>query len=116
MFVPGRPFKTSLIFVIKGRSLPKSGTLERCFTQVGSGLTKNIRLSLKGLPRTNTSAYYEHSQFTDVNYFITFGPGSQGRISLNLWKAYHDNSINYNFVLKRENYFSQRDILSTYDI
>jgi hypothetical protein len=39
VFVPGRNFKPSLMFVGKIRNLPWSGAPERCFTRVGSGLT-----------------------------------------------------------------------------
>ncbi len=38
MFAPGRPLQLSLMFVGKARSLPSSGTHERCFTQVGPGV------------------------------------------------------------------------------
>jgi hypothetical protein len=36
---------------------------ERCFTP---GFLANIRLGLKGLPGTNSKAYYEHSKITAV--------------------------------------------------
>ncbi len=39
MFVPGRLFHLSLIFVGMATSLPWSGELERCFTRVSSSLT-----------------------------------------------------------------------------
>jgi len=32
-------FQPSLMFVVKARSLPKSGAPERCFIWAGSGLT-----------------------------------------------------------------------------
>ncbi len=32
----------------------------------------------KNLPRTNTLAYYEHSQITEENVFITLDPGRRG--------------------------------------
>ncbi len=35
VFVPGKPFKPSLVFVGKARSLPYSRAPKRCFTQVG---------------------------------------------------------------------------------
>ncbi len=59
MFVRGKPFQPNLMFVGKAKSLLLSGTPERRLTQVGSGLTLNIRLGLKGLPGTNALAYYE---------------------------------------------------------
>jgi hypothetical protein len=38
MFVLGKPFLTSLMYVVEAKSLSKSGAPERCFTRVGSGL------------------------------------------------------------------------------
>ncbi len=38
-FVSGKPFQPSLMFVGKAKSPTYSGAPERCFTQVGSGLT-----------------------------------------------------------------------------
>ncbi len=38
-------------------------------------LPTNIRLSWKGLPGTNTPAYYEDSKVTDVKSLITLSPG-----------------------------------------
>ncbi len=35
VFVPGKPFQLSLMFVGKARSLTFSGARERCFTQEG---------------------------------------------------------------------------------
>jgi hypothetical protein len=39
VFVPGKPFQPSLVFVGNARSLTLRGAPERFFTQVGSGLT-----------------------------------------------------------------------------
>ncbi len=39
VFVPGKPFQPSLMFVGKARGLPKSGVPKRCFTFLGSILT-----------------------------------------------------------------------------
>ncbi len=47
-------------------SLPESGTTERCFTQVGSGITCNIRLGWKGLPGTNTLGYLNIHQLLHI--------------------------------------------------
>jgi hypothetical protein len=35
----------------------------------------NIRLGCKGMQETNTLAYSENSSITNVNFFITLGPG-----------------------------------------
>ncbi len=34
----------------------------------------NVRLGRRGLPRTNTPAYYKDSQITVVKSFVKFGP------------------------------------------
>jgi hypothetical protein len=39
VFVSGKPFQLSIMFVGKARSLPEIAAPERCFTQVGSGFT-----------------------------------------------------------------------------
>jgi hypothetical protein len=50
MFVPGRPFEPSLMFVGKAKSLPLSGALGKI-----PELLANIRLGWKGLLGTNTN-------------------------------------------------------------
>ncbi len=60
MLVPGKSFQPSLMFLGEARSLPESGTPERSLTQVGMALPTNIRLVWKGVPGTNTLAYYEN--------------------------------------------------------
>jgi hypothetical protein len=42
-------------------------------------LSANIILGRKGLPWTNTLAYYEHSKITAVKSFITFAPGHRNK-------------------------------------
>jgi hypothetical protein len=74
VFVPGKPFKSGLMFGGKARSLPQSGTLERCFNWVGSALPANIRLGWKGLPRANALTYYKKSELMAVKSFITLAP------------------------------------------
>jgi hypothetical protein len=39
VFVPGKPFQPSLLFVSKARSLPQSGASERYFNGVGTCFT-----------------------------------------------------------------------------
>ncbi len=74
MFVPDKPLQPSLMFVGEARNLPYSGALGRCLTQAPS-LTANIRLGWKGLPGTNTLAYYKNQQTTSVKSFIVKAPG-----------------------------------------
>jgi len=37
---------------------------------------ENIRLGLKGLPGTNTLAYYKHSKIADVKSLMALTPGT----------------------------------------
>ncbi len=60
MFVPGKPFQPSLMFVGEARSLPKSRAPERALLGYAAVLPANTRLGWKGLPGTNTLAYYEN--------------------------------------------------------
>ncbi len=62
-FARGKPFQPSVMFVGKASSLPYSGAPET-----------NIKLDLKGLPWTNTLAYYDHSYLMDIKSFITLDP------------------------------------------
>jgi hypothetical protein len=43
----------------------------------------NIILGWKGLPGTNTLAYYENPEFTVIKSFIGFAPAANRRISQN---------------------------------
>jgi hypothetical protein len=62
------------MFVSKARSLPLNGAPERYITGVSKALPTNIRLGWKGMPRTNTLAYYKNSQITTVKMFYNIGP------------------------------------------
>jgi len=55
-------------------------------------LPANIRLGWKGLPGTNTLAFYEHSSIAEANSFITLRPGP------NVIKLF--SSVNYRFSKK----------------
>jgi hypothetical protein len=55
VFVPGKPFQSSLLFVGKARSLPYNGAPEMFFNRVGFSFANKI--SQKGFPGTNTLAY-----------------------------------------------------------
>ncbi len=75
MFVLGKPFKPSLIFVGEARSLPLSGAPERYFTQVASGLSCKHQTRLERLAMDKHSSLLRKS----VNYgrksFIVQPPG-----------------------------------------
>jgi hypothetical protein len=64
VFVQGKSFLSSLIFVGKPSSLPWSKIFEY-LNDISLGqapaLPPNIRLGWKGLTETNTLAYFEHS-------------------------------------------------------
>ncbi len=76
MFVLGKPFQPSLMFIVNSRGLSYSGAPERCFTWVGSGLT------CKHVTRLERLARDKHSRLLRkyVNYvrkkFYSTGPGA----------------------------------------
>ncbi len=66
MFVHGKSFQSSLVFVVYARAP------EKCFNQ--SALPANIRLGWRVSQGTNTLAYQVQWQITDAKCFIAFGP------------------------------------------
>jgi hypothetical protein len=75
VFVLGKHFLLSLMFVGKARSLLLSRKLEDASLGQAPALHINIRLGWKGLPGTNTVAYSENLQITAVKSFIVQAPG-----------------------------------------
>ncbi len=73
MFGLGRLFQTNLC--LRGRPEP---ILRGSIPLKLLALLTSIRLDWKGLPGTNSLAFYKHSQITDVKSFITLGPGVDG--------------------------------------
>ncbi len=72
VFVLGKPFQPSLMFVNEAEAyLSETVLLKR----IPLALPTNIRLGWKALPGTNTLAYYIHSVITDVKSFIRLRPG-----------------------------------------
>ncbi len=67
MFVPRKIFRPSPMFVGEDRSLPKA-----------LAFPANIRLGWKGLPGTNTLAYYEKPQISALISFKGQAPGHPG--------------------------------------
>ncbi len=73
MFVPGKLFQPSLVFVGKAEAYPSKAP----FKWLHSGASPtNIRLGWKGLHETNTVTYYELSLITSVKSFKTLTPGA----------------------------------------
>ncbi len=75
MFVPDKPFQPTPIFAIKPepsrvRHISGDPLYDRLLA-----LPTNIRLGWKGLPGTNTLAYYENSEILAVEGLITLGLG-----------------------------------------
>jgi hypothetical protein len=66
VFVPGEPFQPRPVFV--GKPYPRVEHMKGA--SLAPALPTNIRLGLKGLPGTNTLAYYGNPQITDVISFI----------------------------------------------
>ncbi len=75
MFVLGKPFQPTLMFLGKATSLPLSGTSWRCFTREGSGLTRKHKTRLERLARDKHLSLLQKI----VNYlwksYITLVPG-----------------------------------------
>ncbi len=60
MFVPGKPFQPNLMFAGKARAYPSEALSGAPLYGKLLALPANIRLGWKGLPGTNTQAYYEN--------------------------------------------------------
>jgi hypothetical protein len=79
MFVSAKLFQTSPRFVIKTGAQPSPAPKRNSQIRVDSlTFPTNIRQGWKGLPGTNTLAYYENSKIADVKSFITLGLGLVG--------------------------------------
>ncbi len=77
MFVTGKPFQPSLIFVGKARNFPYSGVHFKCSTHVGSSLIHKHWTILEGIATDKPSSLLR----TFVNYgrkkFFIIGPRSE---------------------------------------
>jgi hypothetical protein len=60
MFVLGKPSKPSLMFVGEVKACPRVEHLKDASLQYAPTLPANIGLGWKGLPGTNSLAYYEN--------------------------------------------------------
>ncbi len=65
MFVPGKSLKPSLMFVGNAGAEVSKKTVPPIYGRY-LAVPPNIRLSWKGLPGTNTLAYYKLSYTSDV--------------------------------------------------
>ena len=70
MLVPGKPIQSSLMFAGKAKACLSGATHRQALA-----FPSDIRLGWKGLPGTNSLAYYERSYLTAVKSFITLRPG-----------------------------------------
>ena len=102
MFVPDKPFQPRLLFVGKAGAYPIEEPF-RCST--------NIRLDLKGLPGTNTLAYYENSWLTGKKSFITWAPWKTPVIYGVNFTAISNYIYNFSFVLIMVNYIKLKRAL-----
>jgi hypothetical protein len=75
VFVPGKPFQQSLMFLDKTRGLPQSVAPERCYTWVGSGLTRKHLTKLERLGRGKHSSLLQKSTNYGRKKFYSFGCG-----------------------------------------
>ncbi len=74
MYVSGKPFQPSLMIAGKAGAYPRVEHLEDASLGWAPALPAIIRLGWKGLPETNTLAYYESSQITDRKGFKILTP------------------------------------------
>ncbi len=77
MFVPDKLFKPSQLFVGEARNIPLSGTPERCFSQLGFGLTCKHLTRLEKLVRDKHSSLLWKSVHYRQKSFIILAPGGQ---------------------------------------
>jgi hypothetical protein len=70
VFVPGKPFQPSLMFA--GKAEPTQ--VKKLLGAPLLALPANIRLGWKGLPGTNTLAYYGNLKITAAKSFIIQAP------------------------------------------
>jgi hypothetical protein len=64
------------MFMDKATSLPKSVSLEICFTRVGFGLTRKYYSKVEKLAR-DALAYCRNAKIPSVKSFITLVPGER---------------------------------------
>jgi hypothetical protein len=101
VFVPGKPFQHSLMFVCKDRSLPYDGA--------PFSLTRKNKPDWKGVPGANTLAYDKHSQNPIAKCFINiklrhlrhFPQKYYNLNSINLYTLYWNSAFFNNPWLKR---------------
>jgi hypothetical protein len=75
VFVPGKPFQPRLMFVSKAGTYPSEAPF-RCSTLLVPGLTHTtIGPGWKGLPGTNTLAYYGNPYITAAISLMIQAPG-----------------------------------------
>ncbi len=65
VFVPGKPFRPSLMFMGKARDVLQTAAPERCFALVGSGLPNKHYTWLEKLATDNSSSL--------IRKFVTYG-------------------------------------------
>jgi hypothetical protein len=61
VLVTGKPIQPSLMFAGEAEAYPSEALSAASFKSRLQALPTNIRLDMKGLPWTNSVAYYEHS-------------------------------------------------------
>jgi len=74
VFVPGESFQPSLMSMFKASNLPDSRALDRCFTQVSSGLTSKHYTRLERLAKDKHSSLLRKSVNYGRNFFIVQAP------------------------------------------
>jgi hypothetical protein len=84
--VSTRTFQPILIFAGEAGAYPKVEHLKGALLGQAQALPANIRIGLKGLPGTNTLAYYENLLITAVKSLIVHAPGKFVYLTLKVSK------------------------------
>ncbi len=86
MFVPGKPFQSSQLFVGKARSLTR-GESERFFNRAGSCFTNKHYTKLERLARDKRSSFVRTFIYYNQKKFNNIGPWSRDNKDLPLAPA-----------------------------
>jgi hypothetical protein len=75
VFVLGKSFQPCLCRWVRTLAYTRVEHLKGASFRLALALLGNIRQGWKGLPGTDTVAYYENSYITDIKRFVSLGPG-----------------------------------------
>jgi hypothetical protein len=92
VFVPGKPFQTSLLFVCKASSSPLRGASERFFNRVGSCFTNRHKTRLKMLARDKPTSLLQKCVTYGCKKFYNIAPQGTTFYSSSSEEVFNNNS------------------------